>query len=134
MSNYKLNHSRYIDNGAKDIAEELYKDARTRPTVKQVNFFKKLQQMCRENDIDSTVTWKMQTRQDYAVAIDRMIYVLQKAGFDMHGNGKSATYSAKIYEDYRRRLCINERISIEDGTPKRKRPKIENIFIKQEES
>lgn len=60
-----------------------------------------------------------------------MIYVLKNAGIDMHGNGKEASYSATILEDRRRRLRVEENINIQDGAPKRKAPKIENIFIKE---
>jgi len=130
MSNYKLNHSRYIDNGARDIGQYAYEDSRNAPTQKQKKFFNVLQELCRVNNVDSGITWYIKTRPEYADAIDRMIKALQAAGVEVHGNDKEATYVASVYEDYRGRLTVQEDIVINDGTPKRKAPKIENIFIK----
>lgn len=131
MSNYKLNHSRYIDNGAKDIGNETYDYYKNLATVKQVKFFNALQKMCRENNVTPDIKVSVKTRSEYAYAIDKMIYALNQAGIKVKGNGKQADVVLTVGEDERGRMYTREDIVFKNNA-KRKTPKIENIFIKQE--
>ena len=107
----QLNHSRYIDNGAKDIADSAYEYAKTTPTAKQIKFYKKLYALCKENEIDP-VTRHEHTRMGYARAIDLLLNRLKEHGVDINGNGKNTEYVLKIGEDRRGRDCALERIEV----------------------
>jgi len=110
----RLNHSRYIDNGAKDIADNIYEKARTTPTAKQVKFYKKLYAMCKENNIDCR-TEHEHTRAGYSMAIDTLLKRLQDNNIDVRGNGKSADYVLRIGEDEKGRAFAKEYIEIKES-------------------
>ena len=132
MSNYKLNHSRYIDNGAKDIADDIYWNQHNLATAKQIRFFNSLQKMCRENNVSPDIKTSVKTRAEYAYAIDKMIYALSQSGIKVNGNGKQADVVLRVGEDEKGRMYAREEIVFRNQ-PKKKPPKIENIFIKQGE-
>lgn len=86
----KLNHSRYLDYGAKATGEYAYERAKHTPTHKQKKFYYRLYAMCKEHEIDTDVGFYTVTRADYALAIDKLIKRLQEKGIDVKGNGKNA--------------------------------------------
>lgn len=110
----QLNHSRYIDNGARDVGNDAYERARATPTAKQIKFYKKLYAMCKENNIDPT-TKHEHTRTGYSTAIDTLKERLNENGIDVNGNGKEAKHILIIGEDYRGRDYVKERIVVEEG-------------------
>jgi hypothetical protein len=109
----QLNHSRYIDNGARDIGNAAYHRARTTPTEKQLKFYRKLYAMCRENAIDAA-THHEHTRSGVAQAIDKLIARLKENGIDVKGNGKSADYILCVGEDIKGRDYGHEVIRVKD--------------------
>jgi hypothetical protein len=109
----QLNHSRYIDNGARDIGNAAYHRARTTPTEKQLKFYRKLYAMCRENAIDAA-THHEHTRSGVAQAIDKLIARLKENGIDVKGNGKSADYILCVGEDTKGRDYGHEVIRVKD--------------------
>lgn len=111
----QLNHSRYIDNGAKDIADNAYHKAKATPTAKQVKFYKKLYAMCKENGIDPKTGEFARTRSEYAMAIDKLISRLKEHGVDISGNGKSADYVITIGADRRGRDYADEHIEVKEN-------------------
>ncbi|HHW80408.1 MAG TPA: hypothetical protein GX746_01725 [Bacteroidales bacterium] len=86
----KLNHSRYLDYGAKMTGEYAYERAKHTPTHKQKKFYYRLYAMCKEHEVDTDVGFYTKTRADYALAIDKLIKRLQEKGVDVKGNGKNA--------------------------------------------
>ena len=110
----RLNHSRYIDNGAKDIANRAYEGVRIQPTFKQVKFYNSLYGKCKDNNIDAT-TNHPHSRAGYARAIDMLLQRLQEAGIDVYGNNKDAKIVLMIGEDEKGRLYSKERIVVEES-------------------
>ncbi len=110
-----LNHSRYLDYGAKDVGDYAYRRAKETPTAKQIKFYKKLYAMCKENEIDTDIGLYTRTRGDYAVAIDKLIGRLQEHGVDVKGNGKNATLVLHHHVDRHGRYRTDERIEIDEG-------------------
>lgn len=108
----KLNHSRYIDNGAKRIGDRSYHRAKETPTARQVKFYKKLYATCKEHGIDPKTGEYTRTRMDYARAIDKLIDRLKEHGIDVSGNNKDATYVLELREDKYGQDFVNERIKI----------------------
>lgn len=106
-----LNHSRYIDNGARDIADNIYYKAKMTPTAKQIKFYKKLYAMCKDNNIDA-ITKHEHTRMGYARAIDELIDRLNEHGVNVNGNGETADYVLVVGEDRRRRYFARECILV----------------------
>lgn len=113
MSRWKLNHSRYIDNGAEDISNRVYEGVRTQPTFKQVKFYNSLYGKCKDNSIDAT-TNHPHSRAGYARAIDVLLHRLQEAGIDVYENNKDAKYVLMLGEDKKGRLTTKERIVVEE--------------------
>lgn len=116
MSRWKLNHSRYIDNGAEDISNSMYESARRQPTHKQVKFYNSLYGKCKDNNIDAT-TNHAHTRAGYARAIDMLLQRLQEAEIDVYGNGKEGKSVLMIGEDKKGRFTSRERIVVEEKNP-----------------
>lgn len=110
----QLNHSRYIDNGARDIGDREYHKAKVTPTAKQIRFYKKLYAICKANDIDTDTGEHPRSRVDFAMAIDKLIERLQKHGIDISGNGKDVTYVFSHDSDRRGRYYTDENIEITD--------------------
>lgn len=109
-----LNHSRYLDYGARDVGDRAYQQAKSTPTAKQVRFFKRLCAMCRENGLDTNIGHGTRTRADMAMAIDKLLTRLQEAGVDATGNGKSAEYVLTVGSDRRGRYYFDEKIRMEE--------------------
>jgi hypothetical protein len=110
--NHSLNHSRYIDNGAKRIGDRAYHRAKETPTAKQVRFYKRLYAMCKENGIDTDTGKYTRTRMDYAMAIDMLIERLKEHGIDVSGNNKDETYVLERRENRYGEDYVNERIKV----------------------
>lgn len=86
----KLNHSRYLDYGARKTGKYAYEDAKHTPTHKQKKFYYQLYAMCKEHGVDTDIGFYTVSRADYALAIDRLIKRLQEKGVDIKGNNKNA--------------------------------------------
>ena len=114
----KLNHNRYIDNGAKDIAEDIITEAEREPTAKQKKFFLRLVMMCKEHDLDPATGHRMKSRTEYADGIDTLIKKLEAKGVEVRHNHKKATRVLVVGEDERGRLLGKEKLVIEDDQPK----------------
>ena len=110
----KLNHSRYLDYGAKSIGENAYEYEKHRPTHKQINFYRKLYAICKKNKIDTNTGTYTKTRMDYAMAIDKLLERLNENGIDIKGNGKKAEYVLKVNSDKDIDVKVNEYIEVED--------------------
>jgi len=111
----RLNHSRYLDYYAKDVADREYEKAKQTPTHKQIAFFNKLYAMCKANKIDTDVGYYVKTRVGYARAIDELISRLRENGIDVKGNNKQADYVVEVGEDRRGRAYAKERIDIREA-------------------
>ena len=120
----KLNHSRYLDYGAKAVGDRAYERAKSTPTAKQKRFFKKLFAMCKENGIDPSTGRYAVTRVDYAIAIDTLLKRLQENGVDASGNGKDVVYVLEHGSDRRGRYYTNERIEVKEKAGMRDAKKI----------
>lgn len=112
MGYKKLNHSRYLDYGAKDIGNSIYESARRMPTAKQIKFYNSLYGMCKDNNIDHT-THHAHTRAGYARAIDMLLERLKEANIDVHGNGKDSKIILMVGEDEKGRDFAKERIIVQ---------------------
>ncbi len=110
----QLNHSRYLDYGARDIADRSYHRAKTTPTAKQIKFYKKLYALCKENGIDPKTSEYTRTRIEYAMAIDTLIDRLRDHGIDIAGNGKKGTYILTHGSDRHGRYYTDEIIKVTD--------------------
>lgn len=108
-----LNHSRYLDYFAKDVADRAYHRAKETPTAKQIKFYKKLYALCKENSIDAR-TDHPHTRVGYAMAIDKLIERLKDNNVDVGSNGKEACVIITYGSDRRGRYYANERIIVEE--------------------
>jgi len=86
----KLNHSRYLDYGARKTGKYAYEGAKHTPTHKQKKFYYQLYAMCKEYEVDTDIGFYTVTRADYALAIHRLIKRLQEKGVDIKGNNKNA--------------------------------------------
>lgn len=86
----RLNHSRYLDYGARKTGEYAYERAKRTPTHKQIKFYKRLYAMCKEHGVSTDTGFYTKTRVDYALAIDKLIKRLQEKGVDVQGNNKNA--------------------------------------------
>jgi hypothetical protein len=108
----RLNHSRYLDYGAKAVGDRAYEQAKSTPTAKQKRFFKKLFAMCKENGIDPSTGRYAVTRVDYAIAIDTLITKLKEKGVNVKGNEKEAAITVHHGVDGYGRFYGHERILI----------------------
>jgi hypothetical protein len=111
----KLNHSRYLDYGAKAVGDRAYERAKSTPTAKQIRFYKRLYAMCKEHNVDPRMDRYTRTRMDYAMAIDALIERLKKHGVDINGNGKDVNYVLTHGSDRRGRYYTRERVVIKDA-------------------
>ncbi len=114
----KLNHSRYLDYGARRTGQGAYERAKTTPTHKQKKFYISLFARCKEHGIDTDVGFYTVTRADYALAIDRLIKRLQEKGVDVKGNDKNAGLMLIHAADNGGHYTTKERIIITDGEEK----------------
>jgi hypothetical protein len=110
----RLNHSRYLDYYAKDVADREHEKAKQTPTHKQIAFFNKLYAMCKANQVDTDMGYYAKTRMDYARAIDELLSRLRENGIDVKGNNKQADYVIKVGEDRRGRAYAKERIDVRE--------------------
>lgn len=111
----QLNHSRYLDYGARDTGNYSYYRAKETPTAKQVKFYKKLYALCKTHDIDPKVGKYTVTRMDYSIAINTLIERLTEKGIDVKTNNKNATHVITHGTDHAGRYYTSERIVVEDG-------------------
>lgn len=79
------NHNRYLGH-SKHYFENQLDDAKFKATQKQVNFFRRLCVLCRENGVEHQE--RPYGRVGFSQSIDRLIALLQAKGVDIHGNGK----------------------------------------------
>ncbi len=114
----RLNHSRYLDYGARDTGNYAYYKAKTTPTAKQIKFYKRLYATCKANDIDPSTGEYTLTRVDYAMAIDKLLKRLQEHGIDISGNGKESAYVIKHGSDKSGRYYTREYIEVTDRDKK----------------
>lgn len=112
--NGRLNHSRYIDSGAKAIADRMYAKAKETPTAKQIKFYKRLYAICKEHNIDTDTGEYTRTRGDYMIAIDTLLERLKAAGIDVNGNGKSGVLVLENRQDTYGNYYTLEKIRVED--------------------
>lgn len=110
----RLNHSRYIDNGAKAIADRIYAKAKETPTAKQIKFYKRLYAMCKEHSIDTDTGAYARTRGEYMVAIDTLLERLKAANVDINGNGKSGVLILENRQDTYGNYYTLEKIRVND--------------------
>ena len=110
----RLNHSRYLDYGAKAIGNSEYEYARNTPTSRQKKFFISLIMRCKENNITPTTGQALRSRADYAVAIDALIKTLNKNGIAIKGNGKQSKHLL-IIDGTGVELDIKERLVVEEN-------------------
>lgn len=108
----QLNHSRYLDYGARDTGNFSYYRAKQTPTAKQIKFYKRLYAMCKENDIDPKTGSYTVTRADYAMAIDELIKRLQEHGVDIKGSNKNVDIILSHGTDRQGRYYTSERIVV----------------------
>ena len=109
----RLNHSRYIDAGAKAIANRMYESARATPTAKQIKFYNSLYGKCKDNNVDST-TGHPHSRAGYARAIDTLLARLKEAGIDVYSNGKEACSVLFVGEDKYGNDYVKERLLVKE--------------------
>ena len=114
----QLNHSRYMDIYAKDIADEEYHRVKEYPTSKQRKFFKMLYAMCKEYNVETRLDVYVRTRMQYAMAIDVLIERLQKAGVEVEGNGEDVEYNFTHGSDRRGRYYTDTQIVVKKGEEK----------------
>ncbi len=110
----RLNHSRYLDYGARDVGDFAVQRAKETPTAKQRKFYNRLYAMCKSNGIDTNTGNYTRTRGDFAMAIDKLINRLQEHGVDIHGNNKDATLVISYGTDRHGRYYRKEGIEIKD--------------------
>ena len=110
----KLNHSRYLDYGAKRTGDRAYERSKTTPTYKQKSFYNRLFAICKEHGIDTDLGFYTKTRADYALAIDRLIKRLRENGVDIKGNNKNAGLMLIHAADKGGHYTTKERIIITD--------------------
>lgn len=79
----KLNHSRYLDYGAKGVGIAAQGAAESTPTHKQRQYVKRLCIMCKEQGLNPHVGQAIQTRGEYSDAIDTLVTQLKEAGVEM---------------------------------------------------
>jgi hypothetical protein len=111
----RLNHSRYLDYGAKAVGDRAYERAKSTPTAKQIRFYKRLYAMCKEHNVDPRMDRYARTRMDYAMAIDALIERLKKHGVDIEGSDKNVTFVVSHGADRRGRYYTRERVVIKDA-------------------
>lgn len=108
----RLNHSRYL--GSERLrSQREYEREKSMPTAKQKKFFRSLVAKCKENGIDCN-TGRTRTRGEYALAIDKLLEMLQESGVDVKGNGKNSALVLTHKPDARNNEYITtERIVVE---------------------
>jgi hypothetical protein len=112
----KLNHSRYLDYGAKDTGDFAYYRAKQTPTAKQIKFYKRLYALCKENNIDTKTGEYTKTRVDYAQAIDKLLERLKENGIDTYSSSdKEVSFVISHGTDHAGRYYTSERIVIKEG-------------------
>lgn len=109
-----LNHSRYLDYGAKDTGDFSYYRAKQTPTYKQIKFYKSLYARCKEHNIDPKVGEHPVTRMDFTLTIDKLIKKLQENGIEAHSSDKDVTCVVTHGQDHQGRYYTSERIVVKE--------------------
>lgn len=109
----KLNHSRYIDNGAQQVGKYAYDKEKATPTYKQVKFYKKLYAMCKEHNVDPN-TNETHSRAGLGRVIDILIERLEEKGIDIKTNGKPFSSVLMIGSDKYGNYYSKERLVHDD--------------------